>query len=44
VIIGDSPRRPDSAYVVLRLRAAESGLPLAEVAAAVVAEQAWKSA
>ena len=41
VIIAETQRPADAAYVVLRLRAAERGLTLSDVAAAVVAEQRW---
>ena len=43
VIIADTERPADAAYLVLRLRAAESGLTLSDVATAVVAEQRWSS-
>lgn len=43
VIIADTQRPPDAAYVVLRLRAAETGLTLFDAAATVIAEQRWKS-
>jgi hypothetical protein len=41
VIIADTQRSADAAYVLLRMRAAERGLSLSDVAADVVAEKRW---
>jgi len=41
VVMVDQSASADSAYLVLRLRAAESGLSLGDTASAVIAEQLW---
>jgi hypothetical protein len=41
VIMANTHRTADAAYLILRLRAAETGASLADTAAAIVAEQQW---
>jgi hypothetical protein len=42
VVMADGHRTTDAAYLVLRLRAAETGVTLLDAAQAVIAEQQWK--
>jgi hypothetical protein len=41
LIIGETHRTADAAYLALRLRSAETGLSLSDTATAVIAEQHW---
>jgi len=43
VIMADTQCSADAAYAVLRVRAAESGVDLSDIATVVVAERRWKS-
>jgi AmiR/NasT family two-component response regulator len=41
VIMANTHRTAEAAYLILRLRAAETGATLTDTAAAIIAEQQW---